>query len=287
MSDTTARLGIVIPEGSDAAVIGVVNDAFDAFDAAMNCIVLAQLADASDIYNGMWVFALDTQRLYLRVASEWLMVAVADNTNNDKVTLPGGSFTALTDDTGGFQLGADSGSNMQFTSSKIQSRNNNAADTMRINPLGGDVIIGEEDGDSGGLTLEYMRAREDMDNTEVTVASTDWTTGENSADISEFPAPPSGRVMVIVSCQYNLPTADDDGYLGFRISSGGDEILAPGSADGRFARMAGNIRGVATVVDIVNGLEPGDNHRYQSAHKKGSGDDYIMAWRKIIVQPMF
>jgi hypothetical protein len=172
-----------------------------------------------------------------------------------------------------------------MTATQIQARNNNAAGTLEINPLGGDVIIGEADGDSGGLVLEYMRAVENTNTTDQTVSATDWTMGENAADVNCV-APPSGRVMVIASAQFTTDSASDTGFFGFTIYNGGTEFLAPGG-QGRSGIIQGNVRMPVFIVDIVGGLTPGTTYRFRTAHKRNAGDAVAITWRKILVQPIY
>lgn len=287
MTIALTRLGSVLPEPDENVDVEQLTDALEDVDANIGAVIAASLGAIVTPYEGQIAYAEDVDRLYVYVNATWILLA-AKSTNNEstKITTPAGTeLTTLAQDTGGFQVGADASNNVQFTGTQIQSRDANAADVLEINPLGGDVIIGEADGDSGGLTLEYMRARENVDGTVINVNATDWTMGENAADIS-IPAPPSGRVMVIASAQFTTDSASDTGFFSFTVYKGGTEVVGEGG-NGRTAIVQGNIRIPVFIVDIITGLDAGDTYRFRTSHKRNAGDAVSIGWRKILVQPMF
>lgn len=287
MTIALTRLGSVLPEPDEPVDIEQLTDAFGDVDANVGAVVSASLAAIATPYEGQIAYAEDVDRLYVYVNAQWILLAVkAANNQDTKMTTPAGTpMVAITDDAGGFQVGSDNSDNIQFTGTQIQSRDNNVAQELLINPLGGDVQIGPIDGSSGGLTLEYMKAVENTNTTDQTVSATDWTMGENAADVNCV-APPSGRVMVIASAQFTTDSSSDTGFFGFTIYNGGTEFLAPGG-QGRSAIIQGNVRIPVFIVDIVGGLTPGTTYRFRTAHKRNSGDAVAITWRKILVQPIY
>jgi hypothetical protein len=289
MTISLSRIGSVLPEPDENVDVEQLTDAFEDVDENLGAVVVAQLSDITSPYNGMLAYASDVNRLYLRVDSAWVLLAVKSTNNvNTKVTTLGGTeLTTLAQDSGGFQVGDDGDINTQHTGNQIQARNDNNAAALNINPLGGDVKIGESGKftlNDDGFIVTDMDAKENQNNTTISVTITDYGPGSQPADITCV-APPSGKILVIATSQFETPTTSDVGWFSFYVTLGGDEIQAAGGA-GKQAEVNWR-QGVAVVVDMVRGLTPGSTYRFRTAQKRDAGDTVSSKWRKLIVQPMF
>lgn len=293
MSTTTARLELVKPDYAESADIATINANMDVIDGAVGVSIVNTVADIDEPYNGQFAYELDTNQLRFFINAEWLLVAAGDQNsgNPDRIKLPAGGLDDLEDTTNAFQVGPDDGANLALDQNELQARNNENSATLQLNPLGGDVEIGNESVftmNEDGFEVTRMDSVENMDNNNIVVNQQSYYIGGSPADISCI-APPSGKLKVTCSGSIQPSGTTEFGYLSFnvqRVST--SNIVQSAGGDGKEIVIKGNIRSTGTVVDVVKGLIPGENYRFRTEQKRGSGGDTVdIQWRKIIVEPVF
>jgi hypothetical protein len=294
MATETARLDLVKPDYTDTADIAVINANMDTLDGAVGVSIVNTVGDIAEPFNGQFAYELDFKELRFFISGEWLLVAAGDQNsgNPDRIRLPAGTLDDLEDTTNAFQIGADSTSNLSVDEGKLQSRNNEAADTLQLNPLGGNVEIGNESVfimSEDGMEITRMDSIEDLGNTNITVNQQTYYIGGDPADVNPIIAPPSGKIKVTASCSMTTAGTGHRGYFSFDVQrvSNGNIIQSPGG-DGKEAILQGNVRATLTLVDIVKDLIPGEEYRIRTEQKRETGsDDVTIQWRKVVAEPVF
>jgi hypothetical protein len=295
MSHASAKLGLVIPDGTDPADIGVIAAALEGLDNAIGATVVDVKGDVVAPYNGQIVREDDTDEYWIYDGSQWRKILVANTSG--KFLVDGSEFTSISDNGGGFQVGPSASANMQVSASKIQARDANVEEALKLNPFGGAVQIGDS-GDfamyEDGFDVIPMLFKEAHSNANVDLTGSGWIVGADAANVTCL-APHSGRVKVTVLSGFHTASADDNGYLGYQVNKNfGDNAVLPGYGPGaddadnsRVAKVSGNGFSQAVIADIVIGLTPGNSYRFRSAIKRDAGDDVTSIWRRIMVEPTF
>ena len=297
MSTDTPRLGLVKPAYPETADIDVINDNMDVIDLAVGVSIVNTVSQITDPYNGQFAYELTNHDLRFFINGEWLLVAAGDQTsgNPDRIRLPAGSLSNLNDKTNSFQIGPDTGINMAFDQNEIQARSNGAASVLYLNEQGGTVEIGpasEITISSKGIKSDNMDSPEDFNGDNISVAATSYTSGSPNVEVTCL-APPSGKVLVLVSGRMSVANANGTGYISYlckKADGSGPDVVTPGGSGNTIQNKAGSTNDnnnlTSTIPDVVKGLTPGENYRFTVQHRKNAGGDTVnIDFRKIIVCP--
>lgn len=157
-----------------------------------------------------------------------------------------------------FQIGDDDTTfNMAFDRNSIQSRNNGAAETLELNPLG------------GGILSPDMQHNNSVDSSNSTSSAT-YVNASTTAN-ETIPAPPSGRVTVILTGHGSNSGAGTT-FMGFEIretDASGTILLA--AADARSGRMSGTTVQTISRAYTAQSLTTTGNLYIQAMFRAGSG----------------
>lgn len=295
MVTTTARLELEKPDYTESADIATINANMDTIDGAVGVSIVNDVSDIPFPFNGQFAYELTFKELRFFINSEWLLVAAGDQNsgNPDRIRLPSGTLANLSDTTNAFQVGEDSAQNLAMDQNTIQSRNNEATSTLKLNENGGDVQIGKDvvmTVSKFGLRSDAMDPLESFDGTNISVGSTSFSDGPVNVWVT-VPAPPSGKFLVTICARSNIGNSGV-GTMSFECTrvSNGNVLLADGLDTNSIITRganAGDNNMTTSMSDLVKGAVAGADYRFKFRHKKDAGGtNFSIDYRKILVLPV-